>query len=221
MSYSVVRANIDEIARKCRRSPEEIKLVTVSKNQPISAIQKAYQEGCRDFGESRIQEGLEKIAQLPDDIRWHFIGTLQRNKVKLAVTHFHVIHSVDSIELLQKISLSCEKLGKTMNLLLQVNSSGETSKHGLTLDQWKSVIDEAANIPFICIMGLMTMAPLTEDENVIRGCFRTLRLLRDEFLASCSNLSRCKELSMGMSHDYSIAIEEGATLLRIGSAIFE
>ncbi len=221
MGYSAVRARIDEIARKCRRSPEEIQLVTVSKKQSILAIQKAYEEGCRDFGESRIQEGLEKIAQLPKDIKWHFIGTLQRNKVNLAVTHFQLIHSVDSMELLRKISLSCEKLGKTTDLLLQVNCSGETSKHGLTPDEWKSVITEAANIPFIRIMGLMTMAPLTDDEKVIRNCFRTLRLLRDEFRTSSSNLSQCKELSMGMSHDYPFAIEEGATLLRIGSAIFE
>lgn len=220
MGYRSVRNHVDEIARKFGRLPEEIELVTVSKNQSLSSILQTYQEGCRDFGESRIQDALEKIDQLPDDIRWHFIGTLQRNKVPQTVGRFQLIHSVDSFELLKKISQTSEKLGKETSVLLQVNTSGESTKHGLPPDDWRELFDRVVGLPMIRVLGLMTMAPLTEDEASIRDCFRRLRLLRDEFRMRSGGAMLFEHLSMGMSHDYPIAIEEGATLLRIGSAIF-
>lgn len=188
--------------------PKNVKLVAVTKNVPVEDISLVYELGCRDFGENRVQDALPKIEELPPDIRWHFIGTLQKNKVKKVVGNFALIHSVDSVELAQEIS----KQGIDTAILLQVNTSGEASKKGFTADEFRRDLAMIQKMPYIQVKGLMTMAPLTEDVDQIRMCFRRLRELRDE--------SGLKELSMGMSHDYKIAIEEGATIVRVGSAIF-
>jgi pyridoxal phosphate enzyme (YggS family) len=188
--------------------PKNVKLVAVTKNVPVEDISLVYELGCRDFGENRVQDALPKIEELPPDIRWHFIGTLQKNKVKKVVGNFALIHSVDSVELAQEIS----KQGIDTSILLQVNTSGEESKQGFTEDEFRRDLAMIQKMPYIQVKGLMTMAPLTEDVDQIRMCFRRLRELRDEL--------GLKELSMGMSHDYKIAIEEGATIVRIGSAIF-
>lgn len=183
------------------------KLVVVTKNQPISKVLEVYQAGCRDFGENRIQEALLKIGEVPADVHWHFIGTLQKNKVNKAIGKFALIHSVDSYALAEKISQS-----GGAKILLQVNTSGEVSKHGLSIEEWRPSLESLFSLPNLQIEGLMTMAPLTEDTAIIRQTFRKLRLFAEEL--------KLPELSMGMSHDFEIALEEGATLVRIGSALF-
>lgn len=211
-SYKLLLDEIAEIACRCGRHPSEILLLVVSKMHSLQEILPLYEEGARLFGESRVQEVLPKIEEAPSDIEWHFIGPLQRKKVPKIIGKFALIHSVDSLELAEKISSSSEQAGVVTSILLEVNASGEESKHGLSPGHWHSVFDKVQNLPALRIEGLMTMAPLTDNKEIIRSCFRNLRILRDEL--------QLHHLSMGMSHDYPIAIEEGATILRIGSILF-
>ena len=199
----------EEIAS--RVPDREVGLIAVSKYAPLQAIQDLYAEGCRDFGESRIQEALPKINALPKDIRWHFIGKLQSNKIGKVIEHFSLIHSVDSAELAELINRKSAEIGKVTSILLQVNTSKEATKQGFTPDDCRRIFDQLAKLSSLKIEGLMTMAPLTTNTEVIRASFADLRALKEEL-----NLSH---LSMGMSQDYPIAIEEGATLLRIGRKI--
>lgn len=219
-SYQTVMANIQAKAVECGRSADEITVIAVSKNYPLATMQSAYQEGARDFGESRMQEALTKIPQMPQDCRWHLIGTLQSNKVTKAVGVFHLIHSVDTLELAQKISEASEERGVVTSILLQVNTSGEAAKHGLSQEEWRRALPEVNQLNFIKCEGLMTIAPLTEDQGKIRKCFRTLRELRNDWRSRMRDPESFRHLSMGMSYDYLTAIEEGATLVRIGTAIF-
>jgi len=218
--YNTVKTRIDTLAHRCGRNPQDIKLVAVSKSCSVDDIQAAYDAGCRDFGESRIQEALEKQPHLPIDIHWHLIGTLQKNKVNKAVESFGLIHSVDSVVLAQKTSEESQRRGVTTSILLQVNVSGEVSKHGLSPSEWREALERVNSLPFLEVRGLMTMAPFVEDEEIVRSCFHQLFQLRDEFKQRVVQPALFTELSMGMSHDYPIAIEEGATILRIGTAIF-
>lgn len=193
-------------------------LVVVSKEATLDQILEAYRAGVRDFGESRLQDALPKIENAPKDIRWHFIGRLQKNKVAKVVGTFALIHSVDTLDLAEKISeVSLKRHCKTP-ILLEANTSGEHSKAGLTPSEWKKSLPHLLELQGIEIHGLMTMAPLTSDESVIRKTFSELRHLRDD-LQDLSGLA-LPTLSMGMSHDYLIALQEGATLLRIGTLIF-
>lgn len=192
---------------------QDITVIAVSKQRSIEEIKIAYDLGCRDFGENRIPEALEKMAVLPQDINWHFIGALQKNKVNKAIGHFTLIHSVDTPELAEKIAKSSEAANLTTSILLQVNTSGEASKQGLNPEAWRPHLESLFSLKNIEIKGLMTMAPLTEDTAIIRKTFHSLREFRDEL--------KLPLLSMGMSHDYEIALEEGANLLRIGTAIFK
>lgn len=219
-SYGKILKLVHEKAQACHRDPDEIAIISVSKFCPLSSIEAVYQEGCRDFGESRLQEALDKIPQLPSDCRWHLIGTLQTKKIKKALSAFQLIHSVDTSELAEKISQASESIGITTSILLQVNTSGEASKHGLSPKEWEQFLPQINQLPGLRIEGLMTMAPLTDEANIIRECFRSLRKYRDKWKPLMKDPSLFKHLSMGMSHDYLIAIEEGATLLRIGTAIF-
>lgn len=219
-AYRKILENIHEKALQCGRDPNEIKLISVSKDSPVDLIQTIYQQGARDFGESRVLEALDKIPLLPYDCRWHFIGTLQSKKVTKVISAFALIHSVDTLELAMKISQASEKKGIITPILLQVNTSKEASKHGLYADEWEKKLEAVNELSHIKIEGLMTMAPLTEDQPIIRHCFKKLSQLREKWRSHMKNPSSFQHLSMGMSHDYLIAIEEGATLLRIGSAIF-
>lgn len=203
--YTEIWENVQRLAEKAGRDPHDIRLVVVTKGRTVEEIQQAYNQGCRDFGENRVQEALPKIALLPSDINWHFIGTLQKNKVSKVIDKFSLIHSIDSIALVHEIS--------TTPLLLQVNTSGELTKHGLSCDEWLKQFPDQPNVK-----GLMTIAPLTQDKTILRSTFRALRHLRDELVERSGH--PLPHLSMGMSNDYPIAIEEGATLLRIGTAIF-
>lgn len=207
-----LRRQIAEACQRSNRDPSDVTLIAVTKYAALEALQEAYEQGLRAFGESRIPTALDKIAQLPSDIAWHFIGHLQSNKVAKAIGHFALIHSIDSLDLAKKISSASVHQNCTTAILLQVNTSGETSKQGFTADTCRGHFAELSQLPGITVQGLMTMAPLTDDEKVIRTCFSRLRSLRDEL--------KLRHLSMGMSHDFPIAIEEGATLLRIGSALF-
>lgn len=219
-AYRRVQEKIAETADRCGRSLEEITLIAVSKNQPLEVIQSIYREGGRDFGESRVQEGVQKIPSLPSDCCWHFIGPLQRNKIKKALSFFSLIHSVDTPELARRISEASQQLALTTSILLQVNVSGERTKQGLSPAEWEKALPSLQSLIHLKIEGLMTIAPYTDDAATVRGCFRELYQLREKWHQEMREPKLFRHLSMGMSHDYLIAIEEGATLLRIGSAIF-
>jgi pyridoxal phosphate enzyme (YggS family) len=194
------------------RDPNDVQIVAVTKGVAWKDVLPLYQLGHRDFGENRVADALAKQAEAPPDCRWHFIGTLQMNKVRKVGGKFTLIHSVDSVALAQKLSEVSVEMGVVTSILLQVNISGETTKHGLSAEQWKAAFDEVLALPGLQIKGLMTMAPAEGDEQVVRNCFKGLRLLRDEL--------RLDQLSMGMSGDFRLAIEEGATMIRVGSALF-
>ncbi len=219
VGYPQLLAKIAFAAKQAGRNPAEITLVAVSKGHTWEAAASAYYEGCRQYGENRLAEALPKMAQAPKDIDWHLIGTLQRNKVAKAVGQFALIHSVDSPELANKISKISAERGVVSKVLLQVNTSGELSKHGYSVHEWESCIDQTALLPGIAIEGLMTMAPLDASEAEIRQCFRSLRALRDSWQSRYS-LHSLHHLSMGMSNDWELAVAEGATILRIGSLLF-
>lgn len=220
--YRLVLDQINEKAIQCGRSADEVVLVAVAKNCPVELVREVYDEGCRDFGESRVQEASDIIPLFPKDCRWHFIGSLQTNKVVKVVDRFCLIHSVDTLHLAKKISVVAQEKDVVQGILLQVNTSHELSKHGLSAEEWESVLDEMNGLPNLLIEGLMTMAPYTKDVEVIRRCFRDLRVLRDKWKGSgrMRDPEGFRHLSMGMSNDFLIAVEEGATLVRVGSAIF-
>lgn len=218
-NYCKLLDDVAETALKCGRNPSEITLLPVTKFQPWDALRPLYDYGCRQFAESRIQEAVGKVEGAPQDISWHLIGTLQKNKVKKAVALFSLIHSVDTPELAQKISECAQEAGKTVRILLQVNTSGEASKHGLSEDEWSAVLSAIWRLPALQVEGLMTMAPLAAGDVAAGRCFGRLREFRDRIRAETAD-PRFIHLSMGMSGDYRIAIAEGATLLRVGSQIF-
>jgi len=215
-----VRSIIAESALRVGRAPEEITLIAVSKTMPVELVQMAYNLGVTDFGENRVQEALPKIAAFhPQGLRWHMIGHLQSNKAGKAVSPFYCVHSVDSLHLAQTLSRYAGGQGKHLSVLLQVNVSGEASKEGIPLAESSELARQIVTLPHIHVDGLMTIAPLAEDPEEVRPVFRALRVLRDRLRA---DLPQCswQQLSMGMTGDYSIAIEEGATIVRIGRAIF-
>lgn len=215
--YLTVKNNIAQLAQACGRSPQDVTLVVVTKNHLPESIARLYDTGCRHFGENRVQEALPKISQLPADIRWHLIGTLQTNKVAKVVPSFCLIHSVDRLDVARRLSAVSEERRCSTPILLQVNTSGEATKQGFTEQECRIAIEELRDLPGVRLEGLMTIAPFTQDQKCIRLCFKRLRNLRDELQLKIG--PQFHHLSMGMSHDYPIAIEEGATLLRIGTAI--
>lgn len=202
----------DNYKRILEEIPKNVTLVAVTKGQPINALLELYEAGCRDFAENRLIEAFSKMDNAPSDINWHFIGSLQKNKVAKVINRFSLIHSVDSFDLALKISQCSEAEGVFTSILLQVNVSGESSKHGFSKEDLLKDFEKLKALPSLKIEGLMTMAPLTDDNQVIESTFRGLRELKEKL-----NLNH---LSMGMSHDYPIAILEGATHLRIGTALF-
>ncbi len=217
-NINIVRDKIADVCTLCGRNPADIKIIAVSKNTGLSLINQAISAGIKDLGENKAQEFSEKFPLFSDDINWHFIGHLQRNKVKYIVGKAGVIHSVDSIKLAEEISLQAAKAGVVQTILIEVKTSGEVEKFGLTGNS------AVLNLAEFCsasknlnLTGLMTMAPLTDDEKIIAKCFSDLRKLKEELNATGFKLS---ELSMGMTNDYEIAIKEGATMLRLGTAIF-
>jgi len=213
-----LRAKIEETCKRSGRNPVDVKLIAVSKYFGVDSIIEAKNCGLTDFGENRAQELTLKYEKLGNDVTWHMIGTLQKNKVKYAVNAADLIHSVDSLELVEEINARAEKLGKVQNILLEVKTSEEETKSGLETEyEILSLVKRCSELKNIQLKGFMTMAPLTEDANIIRKSFRDLRNLKDQINNKGYNLT---ELSMGMTSDFEIAIEEGATMIRIGSAIF-
>lgn len=199
--------------------PATTKLVAVSKFHPVEAVMEAYAAGQRIFGESRVQELCEKQPLLPQDIEWHFIGHLQTNKIKQIVPFVSLIHGVDSAKLLREINKEAEKIGRIVPCLLQIFVAQEETKFGLTPDECRALAIELDQFPYVQVCGLMGMASLTMDQKQVRDEFGQLKTLFDE-LKSKQNLPKFKELSMGMSEDYLLAVECGSTMVRIGSRIF-
>ena len=201
--------------------PTEVTLVCVSKFHANEAIMEAYACGERDFGESRVQELLPKYNALPKDIRWHFIGHLQTNKVKQIVPFVHMIHSVDSLRLLETINREAEKLQRQVKVLLEVHIAKEATKSGFTPEEFLSLNTKLSTLNHIDVCGVMGMATNTDDEDEWRRCFREIKHLGKQLLNHSDLLNNsAPQISMGMSDDYLVAIEEGSTMVRIGSTIF-
>ncbi len=215
-----VRSEIADACRRAKRSPDSVKLVAVTKYAELADVRRLIALDVLDLGESRPQQLDERADQLPAEIQWHFIGHLQRNKVKSVLSRAALIHSVDRLRLLERISSIAAELSLRPRVLLEVNVSGEASKDGISLDELRSQWPVFQAVPNVEITGLMTMAPQSDDPEVARPVFRRLRLLRDELAIQAQPHVRLTELSMGMSGDFAIAIEEGATLIRIGSRLF-
>lgn len=213
----------EKIAEACKRAGRdrsEVTLIAVSKTKPVEMLREAYDAGARDFGENRVQELMEKMPSMPEDVRWHMIGHLQRNKVKYIVGKVWMIHSVDSLELAEEISKEAVKRKVTVRILLEVNVAEEESKFGVTVQEAVSLAESVAKLPGIQIEGLMTIAPYVEDQEENRVYFRKLKQLSvDIYSKNIDNISM-NVLSMGMTGDYSVAVEEGATCVRVGTGIF-
>jgi len=215
-----VRARIEAAALRARRDPAAITLVAASKSQPIESIRAAFDAGIRVFGESRVQESLRKIPALPAGIEWHFIGPLQSNKVRPAAAAFAVFHSVDRLRLAQALDHEAARLGHVVPCFLEVNLAGEASKHGFAPDQLVAALPELAALAALRIVGLMCVPPAGPDAEASRRWFAALRRLRDRVAATTKLPDFAGLLSMGMSDDFEVAIEEGATHVRVGSALF-
>ena len=220
-SLAAVRARIGQAATRAGRAPADVRLIAVSKTFPLDAVRAAYDAGQRDFGENRVQEALQKIAASPGlDIRWHLIGHLQSNKARKAAENCPVIHSVDSVDLLRRLDEAAAAAGRAPELLVQADLALETTKHGAPLDQIPAIFQQAGRCTAARVVGLMLLPPLAENPQDARPWFRRLRELRDSLASSGVPAAHLRELSMGMSHDFEVAIEEGATMVRVGSAIF-
>lgn len=220
-AISHINQRITSAAIACGRKPEAVKLVAVSKTVPVERIQAAIDAGLRTFGENYIQEAGEKLRQLGDQaVSWHFIGRLQTNKAKHAVPWFDMIHTVDSEKLAREIDKQAQKNGKIQDILIQVNVGGETSKAGVSPEDAESLIRTISPLENLAVKGLMTIPPFFDSPETVRPYFRRLATLRDRIRNQCIPRISMQELSMGMTGDFEAAIGEGATMVRIGSAIF-
>jgi pyridoxal phosphate enzyme (YggS family) len=218
---AAVRERIARAAARATRDPAGVSLVAVSKTQPAEAVREAFAAGVRDFGENRVQEADAKIAALAElraEMRWHLVGHLQGNKARKAVALFDRVHSVDSVELGRRLAAAAAERGSVCRVLLQVDLAGEATKFGLEADALDGALSELGALPALAVLGLMLVPPYDADPERVRPLFRRLRELRDA--ARDRGLRLGGELSMGMSHDLEVAVEEGATLVRIGTAIF-
>lgn len=214
-----IREKIALHSEKSGRNPDEIKIIAVTKYFGIDTIESAVSAGLKDFGENKAQELNLKYEKLGNKVTWHFIGTLQKNKVKYVVKAAEYIHSVDSAGLADEINSGAAKLNKVQKIFLEVNTSSEESKSGLlTEDDVFKLSDYCRSKENLDLIGLMTMAPFTDDEKLIRQSFSSLRSMKEKL--NKNGFNKITRLSMGMTNDYEIAVEEGATMLRIGSAIF-
>jgi PLP dependent protein len=203
------------------RDPSSIRLVAVSKTFPAEAVRAAHAAGQLDFGENRVQEGLQKIGETTDlNIRWHLLGHLQTNKARKAGPAFAMVQSVDSVELIQKLDAAAADAGRTPELLIQVDLAGEATKYGAPPGEVPRLFEAAGACRAATVVGLMTLPPVPDTPEDARPFFRRLRELRDEWLAAGVPASMLRELSMGMSGDFEVAIQEGATIVRVGTAIF-
>jgi pyridoxal phosphate enzyme (YggS family) len=217
-----VRAQIDAAALKCGRLPHEITLIAISKTHPASLVKRAIELGATDLGENRVQEAEEKIAEVGrQKARWHLVGHLQANKARRAIQLFDVIHSLDSIELASRLDRLCgEERRERLPVLVQVDLGHEETKSGIDEEDLEQLVNGLAASTYLQFIGLMTLPPFIDDPEQVRPFFRRLRELRDELAAKGAFADQKGELSMGMTHDFEVAIQEGATMVRIGTAIF-
>lgn len=219
-NYRAVEEKVANACKRAGRSREDVTLIAVSKTKPVSMIEELLPLGVRDFGENKVQELTAKEEVLPKDIRWHMIGHLQRNKVKYVIDKSCMIHSVDSLRLAQEISKEAVKHALVMPVLIEVNVAGEESKFGVSVEEAPSLVEEVSKLPGIQVNGLMTIAPYVEDPEENRYVFRNLRKLSVDIREKNFDNVTMNVLSMGMTGDYEVAIEEGATHVRVGTGIF-
>lgn len=216
-----VRERIADAAGRAGRKPEDVRLIAVSKTHPIDAVRAAAEAGQIDFGENKVQEALQKIAQSADmSIRWHLIGHLQSNKARKAAAAVGAIHAIDSVDLLKRVDQGALEAGRTVDVLIQVDLALEDTKYGAPVDVVPAIVKAAEGCTAARLTGLMLLPPLAENPEDARPWFARLRALRDELVEAGSPADRLRELSMGMSHDFEVAIAEGATMVRVGTAIF-
>ncbi|WP_302417617.1 YggS family pyridoxal phosphate-dependent enzyme [Blautia marasmi] len=219
-NYLTVEEKVKEACRRAGRNRDEVTLIAVSKTKPMSMIEELLPLGVVDFGENKVQELTAKEEALPSGIHWHMIGHLQRNKVKYIVDKACLIHSVDSLRLAETVSQEAEKKGVTANILIEVNVAGEDSKFGVSPDETAALAEAISKLPNIAVKGLMTIAPFVENAEENREVFRNLRKLSVDIEEKKFNNVTMAVLSMGMTGDYEVAIEEGATMVRVGTGIF-
>ena len=215
-----VQKNIEESCRKINRDPGEVMLIAVSKTKPVEMLKEAYDAGARVFGENKVQEIVDKYDQMPSDVKWHMIGHLQRNKVKYIVDKVAMIHSVDSFRLAETIEKEAAKKDVIVPILIEVNVAQEESKFGLKPEEVLPFIEKIAGFSHIQIKGLMTIAPYVENAEENRRIFRELKKLSVDIAAKNINNVIMSVLSMGMTGDYMVAVQEGATMVRVGTGIF-
>ena len=219
-NYHRILDRISETAGKCGRHPREVKVLGAAKSQSVESIRAAIAAGISLIGENYVQEAQEKKAQIAGAVEWHMIGHLQRNKAKAAVEIFDLIETLDSVALALELEKQCRQRGKKIRALVEVKLAGEESKSGIAKDDLASLLEAIATLDHVAVEGLMTVPPFREDPEESRPYFRELRELKDKFNAQRIPHVDLQELSMGMTHDYPVAIDEGATIVRIGTALF-
>ncbi len=215
-----VEQNIADACERAGRAREEVTLIAVSKTKPIEMLQEVYDEGIRCFGENKVQELCSKMDEMPSDIQWHMIGHLQRNKVKYIVDRVALIHSVDTYRLAEEINIQAKKRNIVVPILVEVNIAGEESKFGTSAEDAVLLVEEISKLENICIKGLMTIAPYVVDSEENRLYFRKIKQLSVDIANKNLHNVSMEILSMGMTGDYAVAIEEGATMVRVGTGIF-
>jgi pyridoxal phosphate enzyme (YggS family) len=217
-----VRERIADAALRVGRRPDEVRLVAVSKTFPVERLREAFAAGQREFGENKVQEALQKMEAGADmQIGWHLVGHLQSNKAKKAAGRVHWIHAIDSADLLRRVDEAAAAAGRVVDVLVQVDLALEPTKHGAPLDEMPAILQSASTLTGGArLRGLMLLPPLVDDPERARPWFRQLREARDRWMAAGVPAESLQELSMGMSHDFEVAVEEGATMVRVGSAIF-
>ena len=223
----MIKENLEEVREKirqaCQRSgrrEEEVTLISVSKTKPVEMLEEAYEAGSRDFGENRVQEIMEKYGQMPEDVRWHMIGHLQKNKVRQVIDKAVLIHSVDTVELAEQIEKDAAKRDLTVDILLEVNVAEEESKFGFRTEEVEATVMKIKDLPHVHIKGLMTIAPFVSNSEDNREVFKKLYQLYVDIRSKNIDNVNMSVLSMGMTGDYEVAIEEGATMIRVGTGIF-
>jgi len=216
-----IRDRIANAAGRAGRRPDDVRLIAVSKTHPIEAVRAAADAGQIDFGENKVQEALQKIAQSADTrLRWHLIGHLQSNKARKAAGAVGAIHAIDGVDLLRRVDQAAAEAGRTVDVLIQVDLALEDTKHGAAVETLPAIVEAAAGCTAARLTGLMLLPPIADNPEDARPWFRRLRALRDELVDAGTPADRLRELSMGMSHDFEVAIAEGATMVRVGTAIF-
>ena len=219
-NYKRVLEHVNSACKNVNRDCSDVTLIAVSKTKPIEMLQEVYNAGARDFGENKVQEIMDKFEKLPNDIRWHMIGHLQTNKVKYIADKVYMIHSVESEKLAKEISKQAVKVGRTIPILIEVNVAEEDSKFGIKLEECEDFIRAIHDLPGITVKGLMTIAPFVENAEENREYFRALKQLSVDITKKNIDNVSMDFLSMGMTGDYIVAIEEGANYVRVGTGIF-